>query len=137
VFDSGYKKMYEDKLIGEKNSKNNLVIANAQDAIINAQGDLVSVTINESSSQGPTDDRRIKPDITGNGTGLISTSNTGIQDYAQATGTSMSAPNVTGSLILLQEYYNDLYNSFMRSSTLKGIALHTADDAGRPGPDEV
>jgi len=126
-----------DKLIGEKNSKNNLVIANAQDAIINAQGDLVSVTINESSSQGPTDDRRIKPDITGNGTGLISTSNTGIQDYAQATGTSMSAPNVTGSLILLQEYYNDLYNSFMRSSTLKGIALHTADDAGRPGPDEV
>ena len=50
---------------------------------------------------------------------------------------TVSAPNVTGSLILLQEYYNDLYNSFMRSSTLKGIALHTADDAGRPGPDEV
>ena len=71
---SGY-----DKLTGNKTSKNTLIVANANDAIINADGSLSSVSINTSSSQGPTDDRRIKPDITGNGTGLtstISTSNT-------------------------------------------------------------
>ncbi|WP_159432690.1 S8 family serine peptidase [Mesonia phycicola] len=127
----------KDKLVNEKNSKNNLVIANAQDAQIDTNGNLLNVAINASSSQGPTDDRRIKPDIAGNGTGVYSTSNTGIQNYGQSTGTSMSSPNVAGSLILLQQHYHNLNNSYMRSATLKGVALHTADDAGRTGPDEV
>ncbi|WP_121667773.1 S8 family serine peptidase [Mesonia aquimarina] len=126
-----------DKLTNEKNSKNNLVIANAQDAQINNQGELINVEINPSSSQGPTDDRRIKPDITGNGTGLISASDDNNQGYGQSTGTSMSSPNVAGTLILLQELYNELNDTYMRSATLKGLALHTADDAGKPGPDEV
>lgn len=126
-----------DKLTGEKNSKNNLVVANANDAQISASGEFISVSINSSSSQGPSDDGRIKPDITGNGTVVLSTSNTAVNAYADKTGTSMSSPNVAGSLLLLQEYYNDLNSSFMKSATLKGLACHTADDGGKPGPDEV
>jgi len=124
-----------DKLTDQGTSKNNLVVANAEDAVINSQGDLVSVIINSGSSQGPTDDLRIKPDITGNGVGLLSpvaSSNTALNTFS---GTSMSSPNVSGSLLLLQQHYFNLYNAYMRASTLKGLALHTADDAGLAGPD--
>jgi hypothetical protein len=48
----------------------------------------------------------------------------------------MSAPNVTGSLYLLQEYYAQQNSgSFMRAATLKGLACATAFDGGNPGPD--
>ncbi|MEZ5198640.1 MAG: S8 family serine peptidase [Bacteroidales bacterium] len=57
-----------DKLSGFKTSKNNMVVANGDDANIDANGNLISVVISSSSSEGPTDDYRIKPDITGNGT---------------------------------------------------------------------
>jgi len=125
-----------DKLTGQSISKNAMVVANAQDANIDGNGNLISVSISSDSSQGPTDDFRIKPDITGNGTGVISTF-TGIDTYAIASGTSMSSPNVAGSLLLLQQHYNNLYSTFMRAATLKGLALHTADDAGPTGPDAV
>jgi subtilisin-like proprotein convertase family protein len=127
-----------DKLVGNKVSKNNLVIANAQDANTNTNGTLSAhVNINSSSSQGPTDDLRVKPDLTGNGTNLTSTNSTSNTATATFTGTSMASPNVAGSLILLQQHHNNLYGSFMRSSTLKGIACHTADDEGNDGPDPV
>ena len=124
-----------DKLVGNKVSKNVLTVANAQDANINPNGQLVSVQINSSSSQGPTDDRRIKPDITGNGTGVLSLAGNGDSSTANLSGTSMSAPNVTGTLLLLQQYHFELTNSFMKAATLKGLACHTADDAGQIGPD--
>ena len=124
-----------DKLNGNKTAKNSLIVANAQDAAINTDGSLSSVSINSSSSQGPTDDRRIKPDITGNGTGVtstISTSNTATASYS---GTSMAGPNVAGTLLLVQQHHKNLTNSFMKSATLRGLACHTADDAGNAGPD--
>lgn len=126
-----------DKLTGHATSKNNMVVANAQDANIANNGDLISVSINSSSSEGPTDDYRIKPDITGNGTSVYSTYESSNTAYASITGTSMASPNVTGSLLLLQQHYNSLNGSFMRSATLKGVALHTADDAGATGPDAI
>lgn len=126
-----------DKLTGHAVSKNNMVVANALDANIASNGDLISVSINSSSSEGPTDDYRIKPDITGNGTQLYSTYASSNTAYASITGTSMASPNVSGSLLLLQQHYNNLNGNFMRSATLKGIALHTADDAGPTGPDAV
>ncbi|MGB7499452.1 MAG: S8 family serine peptidase, partial [Moheibacter sp.] len=126
-----------DKLTGAGTSKNSLVIANAQDANVNSNGDLISVLINSGSSQGPTDDYRIKPDITGNGTGLYSSISTGNSAYDTYTGTSMSSPNVTGTLLLLQQHYSNINSSFMKAATLKGLVLHTADDAGPVGPDAV
>lgn len=141
-----------DKLTGHATSKNGLVVANAQDANIDNNGNLISVFINSSSSEGPTDDLRIKPDITGNGTNVYSSfhfpswdARTGQNlsdgfiddDYLSITGTSMASPNVTGSLLLLQQHYNNLYGNFMRAATLKGLSLHTADDAGAIGPDAI
>ncbi|QHI37365.1 PII-type proteinase [Kordia antarctica] len=126
-----------DKLTGHSTSKNNLVVANANDANIDGSGNLVSVTINSSSSEGPTDDYRIKPDITGNGTSVYSTYESSDTAYNSITGTSMASPNVAGSLLLLQQHANNTNGSFMKAATLKGLALHTADDAGSNGPDAI
>jgi len=124
-----------DKLTGWSTSKNNLVVANAQDATINPDGTLNSVFINSGSSEGPTDDLRIKPDITGNGTSLHSTFETSDTAYSRISGTSMSSPNVCGSLLLIQQHFNNTQGSFMLGATLKALALHTADDNGMTGPD--
>jgi len=124
-----------DKLTGEKNSKNNLVVANAN-PIINPTSGLMLLPINNSSSQGPSDDGRIKPDIAADGTNLFSSYNTSTTSYETLSGTSMASPNTSGTLLLLQQYYSQLTSgSFMRSSTLKGLVCHTAVDAGVVGPD--
>ena len=124
-----------DKISGRKTSKNSLVVANGLDALIGGDGSLTSVGRNSSSSEGPTDDLRIKPDIMGNGTGVSSTDVDSDDDYRILSGTSMASPNVMGSLLLLQQYHNEVNGRFMRASTLKGLALHTADDVGPVGPD--
>ena len=124
-----------DKLSGDSTSKNSLIIANGRDAIIGADGSLSSVFRNASSSEGPTDDLRIKPDLMGNGTDLYSTYQTTDSDYNTITGTSMASPNVAGSLLLLQQYYKEITGSFMKAATLKGLVMHTADDTDIPGPD--
>lgn len=90
------------------------------------------------SSWGPTNDGRIKPDIVGDGVDVTSCGAESPQTYITLSGTSMSAPNVTGSLYLLQEYYAEAHNgNFMRAATLKGLACHTAIDAGNTGPDYI
>ena len=96
-----------------------------------------SVIMADFSSWGPTDDGRIKPDLVGNGVFLLSTWPDDPY-YAFAAGTSMSAPNVTGSLLLLQQHYENLHapGSYLRAATLKALAIHTAEEAGdSPGPD--
>lgn len=89
------------------------------------------------SSWGPTDDGRIKPDVVADGVNVTSSIATTPSSYATYSGTSMASPNATGSLFLLQEYYSKLKSgSFLRSATLKGLAIHTAEEAGiAPGPD--
>ena len=128
-----------DKLVGNKTAKNNLIVASCQDVAAAADGTVVlsNINIDAFSSQGPTDDFRIKPDITGNGDNLTSTSNLSNTATATLSGTSMASPNVAGTLVLIQQHYKNVTNSFMRAATLKGLACHTADDAGQVGPDPV
>jgi len=126
-----------DKLVGNKTSKNTMVVANASNPYIQENGDLLFMNINPSSSQGPTDDGRIKPDISGDGTSVYSCAATTNNSYYSATGTSMAAPNISGTLLLIQEYYNQLNNKFMKAATLKALACHTADDDNTVGPDPI
>lgn len=126
-----------DKLTGNATSKNNLVVANANDASIDSNGNLVSVTIASSSSQGPTDDLRIKPDISGNGSSLYSSVESSDSSYGIKSGTSMASPNVSGTLLLLQEHANKVNGNYLKAATLKGLVLHTADDFGPTGPDAI
>jgi hypothetical protein len=57
--------------------------------------------------------------------------------FGSKSGTSMAAPNVTGSLALLLQHYKKTHSDTIPlSSTLKAIVIHTADEAGTsPGPD--
>jgi len=90
------------------------------------------------SSWGPTDDGRVKPDLVADGLNVLSTSSDSPTAYSAESGTSFSAPNVTGSLYLLQEYYAEKNSgAFMKAATLKGLACHTAIDAGNAGPDYI
>ncbi len=119
------------------NSKNILTVG-AVNPIPNGYKQASDVEISTFSSWGPTDDGRIKPDIVGNGVNLLSAYSGSDDAYATISGTSMSAPNVSGSLFLLQEHHAKLnQNRFMLSSTLKALVAHTADEAGNPGPDYI
>ena len=89
------------------------------------------------SSWGPTDDGRIKPDVVADGVNVLSSTAASDNAYTSYSGTSMATPAASGSAFLLQEYYARLNGgSFLRSATLKGLIIHTADEAGpTEGPD--
>ena len=123
-----------DYLTDMSTAKNSLTVA-ATFEVLNYTGP-TSVAMSGFSSWGPTDDGRVKPDISGKGVNMYSSVGGSNQAYANYSGTSMSSPNVAGSLILLQQYYNQLNGAFMKGATLRGLALHTADETGSAdGPD--
>ncbi|MCS7019996.1 MAG: S8 family serine peptidase [Cytophagales bacterium] len=132
VFGNGY-----NVLTTSSNSKNVLVVANA--SIVNFYSGPSSVVIASSSSRGPTDDGRIKPDITGAGVNIYSPIGNTTTSYNFLTGTSMSGPNISGSAALLQQHWRNLFSGVpFRSATLRGLIIHTADEAGAgPGPDYI
>ena len=123
-------------IISTTGTAKNILTVGAIQSISTVPEKASDVTLSDFSSWGPTDDGRIKPDIVGVGTDILSTSNTSNTAYTTLSGTSMSSPQVAGSLFLLQQLYNRLNkNTFMRSATLKGLALHSAMDIGPVGPD--
>jgi len=127
--DGGY-----DYLTDKSVAKNNIVVA-ATFEVLDYE-DASDVFMSSFSSWGPTDDGRIKPDIAAKGVNMYSASGASNASYTNMSGTSMATPNVSGSLLLLQQHYNDLNGEYMLASTLRALALHTADEAGfAPGPD--
>ena len=127
--DGGY-----DYLTDKGVAKNNIVVA-ATFEVLDYE-DASDVFMSSFSSWGPTDDGRIKPDIAAKGVNMYSASGASNASYTNMSGTSMATPNVSGSLLLLQQHYNDLNGEYMLASTLRALALHTADEAGfAPGPD--
>lgn len=117
-------------------AKNILTVGAVTDAIAGGQRDPAAANVTSFTAWGPADDGRIKPDIVGNGLGLLTTAVDNDEAYRLFAGTSASAPNVTGSAILLVQQHREYFNGVnMRAATLKGLILHTADDIESPGPD--
>jgi hypothetical protein len=98
--------------------------------------DASSVVQSAFSNWGPTDDWRIKPDITANGVGLYSANNITNASYISKSGTSMSSPSVCGSIALLQQHFHNMNQVYMKSATVKALLFCTTDEAGEhDGPD--
>ncbi|MDP4261026.1 MAG: S8 family serine peptidase [Bacteroidota bacterium] len=115
----------------------NILVIGAVNPLPSGYSKPSDVVLASFSSWGPTDDGRIKPDVVADGVNLLSSIGTADNAYDTYSGTSMATPNAAGSLLLLQEYYSRLHaGAFMRSATLRGLVIHTADEAGAsPGPD--
>lgn len=123
-----------DLLIGNKNSKNAVVVA-AVNQVTNYVGP-ESVVMSSFSSWGPTDDFRIKPDICTKGVAVYSLSSASDTAYQTLQGTSMAAPGISASLLLMQQYYFEKYSTFMKAPTLRALMINSADEAGDDlGPD--
>ena len=114
----------------------NILTIGAIEGIASGSTKMSDIKMSSFSSWGPTDDGRIKPDLVANGVDVLSCSNNGNSSYEIMSGTSMATPNVTGSLFLLQELYSKKNNgNFMKASTVKALAIHTANETGNaPGP---
>ena len=114
----------------------NIITIGAVNKILNGWSSSNSVVMSSFSGWGPTDDGRIKPDVCAAGVDLYSSYSASNTTYGNSSGTSMSSPNASGSALLIQQHFNNLNARFLRASTLKGLIIHTADEAGsNVGPD--
>jgi serine protease AprX len=119
---------------GMQNGKNFLTVG-AVSQVSNYTGP-DSVVMSPFSSWGPTDDGRIKPEIVAKGVSVRSTLVSSDTASGLKSGTSMASPAVTGAVVLMQQHYHNIFNNYMRAATVKGLLLHTADEAGiYDGPD--
>jgi PKD repeat protein len=98
-------------------------------------GNLNDVDVLEgSSSRGPADDGRIKPDICANGAGQLSTD--GPNGDQVGGGTSAASPSIAGCVAQLYHAYKSLNGGVLPASGLiKASILNTGEDLGNPGPD--
>lgn len=137
-----------DLLLGSGLSKNSIVVAAVSE--VNNYVDASSVSMSSFSSYGPTNDFRIKPDISAKGVNVYSTSYSNPilpnaitsepknNSYNSANGTSMASPAVSGVVALWQQWgiENNTDGLPFKSATIRAIMAHTADEAGNaPGPD--
>lgn len=125
-----------DLMHGDAVSKNAVVVAAIEGITDYAQPS--DAVMSSFSQWGPTDDYRIKPDISAKGVAVKSVGITNANATATQQGTSMAAPSVTGVFGLWQHYYKTLYPTKvkMRAATVKALMAISADEAGTAdGPD--
>ena len=123
---------------GPATSKNILTIAASE--LIDSPGYVSPASVKATffTSYGPTNDGRVKPDLTAPGLYIYSSISQSDTSYDTYSGTSMASPGAAGALFLLQQHYKNTRNgAFMRAATLKGLAIHTAEEAGPTGPDAM
>lgn len=121
----------------------NIIIVGATDVISSNNFRYSSpsdVVHSEYSSAGPRDDGGIKPDISTTGTDVFSAATaentTGSVSYDYGSGTSYSAPVVTGVIGLWMQIYKDLFlNQNLNAASAKTLMVHSASEAGNVGPD--
>ncbi len=108
-----------------KPAKNSLLVANIT----------TTEAMSSSSSFGPVQDGRVKPEISAFGTSVFSTY-IPLNTYGTISGTSMATPGITGSAALLYQRYKQLNSNNLPPSTLiKNIIMNAAFDLGNTGPD--
>lgn len=99
------------------------------------------------SSRGPTDDRRIKPDVVAPGTDIVSARSAdapenhfwglvpGNAHYGYMGGTSMATPLVSGCAVLVRQYYTDVRKharpsaALLKATLINGARWLSGDDS--------
>jgi subtilisin family serine protease len=110
----------------------NVVCVGAVNDIVNA-----SIVTTGFSAWGPADDGRVKPDLVANGQNLLSAADADDEAYMQMPGTSMASPVGAGIALLLGQQFESLRKRRPDAVELKAVLIHSAIDAGTPGPDPV
>ena len=114
--------------IGPEGIAKNVLTVGAVNAIQSGFSQASDIVMTDFSSWGPSDDGRIKPDLVAKGRQVYSTDLN--NSHSTKSGTSMAAPIVSGSLMLIQELYHKFSGgNYLRSASLKGLAIHTANAA--------
>lgn len=129
-----------DTIVSTGCAKNHLTVGNISDELA-PNGESLSpalpftqssqIRLDPTSSRGPTDDGRIKPDLVANGDGVwtVDYSSTSTTSTRKGSGTSFSAPAVTGTLALLEDLRKEVGSSTpLLSSTWKALLCNTAID---------
>ncbi|WP_299781899.1 S8/S53 family peptidase [uncultured Formosa sp.] len=123
-----------DLLASNKLGKNSIVVGACSDVLSYTGPESVNQAV--FTSWGPTDDWRIKPDITAVGTSSYSSRDASDTNYTTGQGCSFAAPIVSGGLALLQQHYYNTNAVYMKAVTAKALILSTTDEAGDyDGPD--
>jgi len=88
-----------------------------------------------SSSRGPAEDGRIKPDLAAHGQNQQATAPNNA--YMNFGGTSAAAPSLAGIATQLYDAYWDLNGGLPESGLIKAVMMNSADDLGNVGPDFI
>ncbi|WP_322971185.1 S8 family peptidase [Faecalibacter sp. LW9] len=134
--------------IGNGSLAKNIIVVGAIDLPTDATtykfANTAEITRSSYSSAGPRKDGAIKPDLAAVGTLVIaptvsSTNTASVNTYTRGSGTSYSAPKVTGTIGSLTQLKRLLTNDnefYFFADEVKAILTHTAMEAGNyEGPD--